>query len=82
MAAGHTTPRESGTGAANRMTQRTNAAPADAPTRTHLYAAFDCVVESDLPLPVTPVETAPLRAAKEVYYEVGAQLAHFADARF
>ncbi len=38
--------------------------------------------ESDLPLPVTPVETAPLRAAKEVYYEVGAQLAHFADARF
>ena len=52
MAAGHTTPRESGTGAANRMTQRTNAAPADAPTRTHLYAAFDCVVESDLPLPL------------------------------
>lgn len=38
--------------------------------------------EGDLPLPVTPVEPASLRAAKEVYYEVGAQVAHFADARF
>ncbi|MDO9413911.1 MAG: FAD-binding oxidoreductase [Pseudolabrys sp.] len=38
--------------------------------------------ESDLPLPVTPVKPASLRAAKEVYYEVGAQVAHFADARF
>ncbi|MFA6264128.1 MAG: FAD-binding oxidoreductase [Pseudolabrys sp.] len=38
--------------------------------------------DSDLPLPVTQAEPAPLRAAKEVYYEVGAQLAHFADARF
>ncbi len=38
--------------------------------------------EDDLPLPVTPAEPAPLRAAKEIYYEVGAQLAHFADARF
>ena len=38
--------------------------------------------ENDLPLPVTPAEPAPLRAAKEIYYEVGAQLAHFADARF
>jgi glycine/D-amino acid oxidase-like deaminating enzyme len=37
--------------------------------------------ENDLPLPVTPAEPAPLRAAKEIYYEVGAQLAHFADAR-
>jgi glycine/D-amino acid oxidase-like deaminating enzyme len=38
--------------------------------------------ESDLPLPVTDTVPAPLRAAKEIYYEVGAQLAHFADARF
>lgn len=37
--------------------------------------------ESDLPLPVTAAEPAPLRAVKEIYYEVGAQLAHFADAR-
>lgn len=37
--------------------------------------------ESDLPLPVTPAEPAPLRAAREIYYEVGAQLAHFVDAR-
>lgn len=34
------------------MTQRINAAPADVATRTHLYAAFDRVVESDLPLPL------------------------------
>jgi glycine/D-amino acid oxidase-like deaminating enzyme len=38
--------------------------------------------EDDLPLPVTQVAPAPLRAAKEIYYEVGAQLAHVADARF
>lgn len=34
------------------MTQRTNTAPAAVATGTHLYAAFDCVVESDLPLPL------------------------------
>jgi glycine/D-amino acid oxidase-like deaminating enzyme len=38
--------------------------------------------ESDLPLPVTQVDPASLRAVKEVYYELGAQLAHFVDARF
>jgi glycine/D-amino acid oxidase-like deaminating enzyme len=38
--------------------------------------------EDELPLPVTEPAAAPLRAAKETYYEVGAQLAHFADARF
>jgi glycine/D-amino acid oxidase-like deaminating enzyme len=38
--------------------------------------------ESDLPLPLTDAVAAPLRAAKEIYYEVGAQLAHVAGARF
>jgi glycine/D-amino acid oxidase-like deaminating enzyme len=38
--------------------------------------------ESDLPLPVTDAVPAPLRAVKEMYYEVGAQLAHFAADRF
>lgn len=38
--------------------------------------------ESDLPLPVTEPAAAPLRAVKEAYYEVGAQVSHLADARF
>ncbi|WP_279480153.1 FAD-binding oxidoreductase [Aureimonas sp. SK2] len=38
--------------------------------------------EDDLPLPVTPVEAAPRRALREAYYEVGAQIAHLAGARF
>ncbi|MER9052292.1 hypothetical protein NKH89_34805 [Mesorhizobium sp. M0923] len=40
------------------------------------------VADADLPLLVTTPETATLRALKENYYEVGAQLAHFVDARF
>lgn len=40
------------------------------------------IAESDLPLPVTKPVAAPLRAVKEAYYEVGAQVAHLADARF
>lgn len=38
--------------------------------------------EGDLPLPVTDPEPAKYRVAKEAYYEVGAQLAHLAGARF
>lgn len=38
--------------------------------------------EDDLPLPVTEPTAAPLRGLKEAYYEVGAQVAHLADARF
>jgi len=38
--------------------------------------------EDDLPLPISAPEPARHRAAKEAYYEVGAQLAHFAGARF
>lgn len=40
------------------------------------------ISEDDLPLPVSKPAAAPLRAAKEAYYEIGAQLAHLADARF
>ena len=38
--------------------------------------------EADLPLPVRDVVEAPLRNLKGAYYEAGAQIAHFADARF
>ncbi|MBS0245668.1 MAG: FAD-binding oxidoreductase [Proteobacteria bacterium] len=38
--------------------------------------------DGDLPLPVSEPAAAPYRAAKEIYYEVGAQLAHAAGARF
>ena len=38
--------------------------------------------EDDLPLPVTDPEAAPRRALREAYYEVGAQVAHLAGARF
>ncbi|HEX2146666.1 MAG TPA: FAD-binding oxidoreductase, partial [Pseudorhizobium sp.] len=38
--------------------------------------------ESDLPLPFTQPEMPALRPLKEAYYEVGAQLAHFAGERF
>ncbi|MCM2292651.1 FAD-binding oxidoreductase [Allorhizobium sp. BGMRC 0089] len=40
------------------------------------------ITEADLPLPVTEPETVPLLPLKEAYYEAGAQIAHFADARF
>ncbi|MQT11565.1 NAD(P)/FAD-dependent oxidoreductase [Segnochrobactrum spirostomi] len=39
------------------------------------------VSEAALPLPVTAPEQIGFRAAKEAYYEVGAQIAHLADAR-
>ena len=38
--------------------------------------------EEDLPLPVTAPGEAKLRVAKEVMYEVGAQMVHLTDARF
>jgi glycine/D-amino acid oxidase-like deaminating enzyme len=40
------------------------------------------VAEADLPLPVTEPEPVRLRAVKEAYYEVGAQVVHAATARF
>lgn len=38
--------------------------------------------DADLPLPVTAPDAPRLRSLKEGYYEMGAQLAHFVDARF
>jgi glycine/D-amino acid oxidase-like deaminating enzyme len=38
--------------------------------------------KEDLPLPVSPPTPIPFRAAKEVFYEAGAQLAHFTSDRF
>ena len=43
--------------------------------------ALGAIGEADLPLPVTEPKTAPLRHAAEAFYEVGAQAAHFVDAR-
>jgi glycine/D-amino acid oxidase-like deaminating enzyme len=40
------------------------------------------IKEEDLPLPVTHPEAVSLRPLREAYYEVGAQVAHFAAARF
>jgi len=38
--------------------------------------------EADLPLPLTALSEPSFRALKEIWYEAGAQVAHFADARF
>lgn len=38
--------------------------------------------ESDMPLPVTPLATAPWRGVREAWYEFGAQAAHLAGERF
>lgn len=38
--------------------------------------------EADLPLPLTDPREPGFRALKEMWYEAGAQVAHFADARF
>lgn len=40
------------------------------------------ITEADLPLPVSALEAQSFRSAREGYYELGAQIAHFAGARF
>ena len=40
------------------------------------------IAVSELPLPVTAPTEASFRTLKEMYYEIGAQAAHFVDARF
>lgn len=40
------------------------------------------ISEADLPLPVTEPETQSMLGAREAYYEAGAQIVHFAGARF
>lgn len=40
------------------------------------------IAEAELPLPLTEPKAQAFRAAKEAYYEAGAQIAHFAGERF
>ena len=40
------------------------------------------VAEKDLPLPITDPKLPAVRSVKEAYYELGAQVAHFAGERF
>lgn len=40
------------------------------------------VAEKDLPLPIAEPKVPAIRSAKEAYYEIGAQVAHFAGERF
>jgi glycine/D-amino acid oxidase-like deaminating enzyme len=40
------------------------------------------ITENELPLPLTDPREPGFRAVKEMWYEAGAQVAHFADARF
>ena len=56
-------------------------APGTALGRCLADLALGAIGETDLPLPVTEPKTAPLRRVAEAFYEVGAQLAHFVDAR-
>jgi glycine/D-amino acid oxidase-like deaminating enzyme len=48
--------------------------------RTLAQLALGKIATRDLPLPVTPLKKASLRFAKEAFYELGAQLAHFPGA--
>jgi glycine/D-amino acid oxidase-like deaminating enzyme len=50
--------------------------------RTLARLALGDIQEADLPLPMTEPEPVRYRAVKEAYYEVGAQIAHAATARF
>jgi glycine/D-amino acid oxidase-like deaminating enzyme len=40
------------------------------------------LAEGDMPLPLTEVSLPAFRRSKEAYYEIGAQVAHFAGSRF
>ena len=50
--------------------------------RTLAQHVLGRIAEADLPLPVTDLQEPGFRALKEIWYEAGAQVAHFADARF
>lgn len=56
-------------------------APGTAFGRVAAQLITGAIAEVDLPLPVTEPSTAGLRSLKELYYEIGAQVAHLADAR-
>ncbi len=49
--------------------------------RTLAELISGAIAEKDLPLPVTDPEAQSFRSAREGYYELGAQVAHFAGAR-
>ncbi len=57
-------------------------APGSVFGRTLAQHILGQLTESDLPLPLTPLAEPSFRAVKELWYEAGAQVAHFADARF
>ncbi|KQV41782.1 MULTISPECIES: FAD-binding oxidoreductase [unclassified Rhizobium] len=50
--------------------------------RTLAQLVLGGIGETDLPLPLTDAKTPALRPVKELYYEAGAQIAHFAGERF
>jgi len=50
--------------------------------RTLAQLILGQTTEADLPLPLTAPSEPSFRAVKEMWYEAGAQVAHFADARF
>ncbi|OWW01069.1 FAD-dependent oxidoreductase [Rhizobium sp. R72] len=50
--------------------------------RTLAQLILGQTTEADLPLPLTAPSEPSFRALKEMWYEAGAQVAHFADARF
>jgi glycine/D-amino acid oxidase-like deaminating enzyme len=50
--------------------------------RTLVHHILGRISEADLPLPPTDPREPSFRALKEMWYEAGAQVAHFADARF
>ena len=49
--------------------------------RTLAHYVTGEIRDGDLPLPVTPIEKANFRIAKQMFYEVGSQLAHIVSAR-
>ncbi len=49
--------------------------------RTLAELVSGAITEMDLPLPVTDAEAQSFRTLREGYYELGAQVAHFAGAR-
>jgi glycine/D-amino acid oxidase-like deaminating enzyme len=56
-------------------------APGTVMGRNLARLALGEIAIDELPLPVTDLTPASLRTVKEVFYEVGAQIAHFAGAR-
>jgi glycine/D-amino acid oxidase-like deaminating enzyme len=56
-------------------------APGTAFGRTLAQYVAGEIRDSDLPLPISPIEAASFRASKQMFYEVGSQLVHVVSAR-